>query len=250
MPSSFLDRFQKLEIPEARRRVDWSFLDAALALPEPLPLADRPLLVLLQGRALEPVGHLPDPDGDSLIFYRDPVALVAREEAAAAEAAWEARHEGALAREARRWLDGIPTEILRERQDEAREILQLNAPPTSLLAGERLLRIHGKLYNLVTLQDYTRIFEKAIDPGLFRELVAMPATCTPAEMLAKIAASLPLVHKKARSPLRNKMECARAVIGGVTLLPIYREPAAALWDAWRRLLERRVKVAALGHHES
>src|SRR5262249_9187571 len=153
-----------------------------------------------------------------------------------------------LDRQGRRFRDDVPTEILRDRADEALEILTLNAPAGGLLDGERLLRVHGKLYNLLTLHDYARIFEKAIDPGSFRELMALPPTCAPADMLQRIAASLHLIHKKARSPLRNKMECARALVGGVTYLPVYREPAAGLFAAWRRLLELRVKVAALGGH--
>ena len=71
---------------------------------------------------------------------------------------------------------------------------------------------------------------------------------TPEEMAAKIAGSLTLIHKKARSPLRNKLECARVVLDGVTLLPLYREPAASLFEAWRRILERRLKVEVLKRH--
>ncbi len=246
MASSFLDRFRQLEIPEEKRRVDWSFLDQSLALPEPLPLADRPLVVLMNGRLLEPADEAPA--GDSIVFYRQPLALVERGTAAAVEADWLVAHKDELARQAKVFVDSIPTEVVRLRADEGLEILQLNSPKTRLLDGERLLRIHGKLYNLVTLHDYARIFEKAIEPTAFRALQALPPTCTPVEMLAQIAELLPQIHKKARSPLRNKMECARLVVGGITLLPVYREPAAALFDAWRRLLERQIKVDVLSHH--
>jgi hypothetical protein len=244
--ASFVDRFQRLEIPEAKRRIDWSFLDTTLALPEPLPMAEQPLLVVLGGRALEPTFG---PTGEDWIdFYRQPLALVPRGLVADAEAAWRHSHAAELERQGRRFLDGIATAVLRERAGEAIEILTLNAPARGLLDGEKLLRVHGKLFNLLTLHDYARIFEKAIDPGFFRELMALPATCAPADMLARIAASLPLIHKKARSPLRNKMECARAMIGGVTYLPVYREPAANLFTAWLHLLDREVKVTALARH--
>jgi hypothetical protein len=244
----FLDRFKQLEIPEEKRRIDWSFLDESLALPEPLPLAEFSLVCLLNGQAWEPVDQ--PPGAKSILFHGDPVDLVERATATAAEEAWRASHERELARQAQLFLDGIPTGILRDttRVEEALEILQLNAPPTALLDNERLLRIFGKLYNLVTLHDYARIFEKAIDPGFFRELQALPATVTPEEMAAKIAGSLTLIHKKARSPLRNKLECARVVLDGVTLLPLYREPAASLFEAWRRILERRLKVEVLKRH--
>jgi hypothetical protein len=246
MSSSFLDRFQRLEIPEEKRRVDWSFLDESLALPEPLPLGDLLLVCILNGNVSAPVDRAPD--GDSILFYGAPLALEARGGTREIEARWKEQHAAELERQAKRFLDGIPTDILRGRVDEALEILQLNAPRDHLFAAEKILRIHHKLYNLVTLQEYAKIFEKAIDPGFFRELQAMPASVTPEEMLAKIAGSLPLIHKKARSPLRNKMECARAVLGGVTYLPIYREATAGMLDAQRKLIERQLKVAILERH--
>jgi hypothetical protein len=246
MASSFLDRFRQLEIPEEKRRIDWSFLDASLPLPEPLPLGDLPLCAVIDGRLLEPVDA--PPTGDSLLFYGEPVSLEARGTAETAEAQWLARHRAELERQGRAFLDAIPTAIVRERADEALSILQLNAPTQGLLDGQRLLRIHDKLYNLQTLHEYARIFEKAIDAAFFRQLQALPATCTPGEMLALIGGALPKIHKKARSPLRNKMECTRLVVARQTLLPVYREPVAGLFSAYRKLLERRIKVGVLSGH--
>jgi hypothetical protein len=246
--SSFSERFARLEIPEEKRRVDWSFLDESLALPEPLPMGELPLACVMNGQVSAPADASPDGDGDWILYYAAPLALEARGTTRELEARWKAQHAAELERQAQRFLDGIPTEILRGRVDEALEILQLNAPRDHLFAAERILRIHHKLYNLVTLKEYAKIFEKAIDPGFFHELQAMPANVTPEEMLARIAGSLTLVHKKARSPLRNKMECARARIGGVTYLPLYREAAAGMLDAQRKLIERQLKVTILERH--
>ncbi len=246
MASSFLDRFRQLEIPEEKRRVDWSFLDEPLALPVPLPLQPLALLGLVEGRIWEPVDRAPS--RDSIRFYGAPAALEERGTAAELEARWLADHAAELERQGKRFLDAIPTDVLRERADEALDILQLNAPTSSLLDGQRLLRIHDKLYNLMTLHEYARIFEKAIEPDFFRALQALPATCSPEEMLGHIEASLPKIHKKARSPLRNKMECTRLLLDGVTLLPVYREPAAGLFSAYHKVLERRIKVGVLQRH--
>jgi hypothetical protein len=243
--SSFLERFKKLEIPEEKRRIDWSFLEESLALPEPLPMGGHNLACIMYGKMLVPTDQRPT--GDWILFYGEPLALTLLAQSGELEARWREQHQPELERQGKRFLDGIPTEIMRDHLDEALEILQLNAP-RDLFGGERILRIHGKLYNLVTLQEYVRIFQKAIDPGLFSELQAMPATCTPEEMLAKIAGSLPLIHKKARSPLRNKMDTARAQIGGVTYLPIYREAAQGMIDVHRQMLERELKVAILKRH--
>jgi hypothetical protein len=246
MASSFIDRFRQLEIPEEKRRVDWTFLDETLALPGPLPLEAQPIVAVIDGKLYEPQDAAPT--RDSLFFYGAPVALETRATATVAETAWRGTHDAELQRLGSRFIGTIPTDVLRDRADEALSILELNAPTPNLFDGQRLLRVHDKLYNLQSLHEYTRIFEKAIDPELFRQLQALPPTCTPAEMLAAIAQSLPKIHKKARSPLRNKMECTRLVVGGVTYLPVYREPSAGLFTAYRKLLERRIKIEVLARH--
>jgi len=243
--SSFLERFKKLEIPEEKRRIDWTFLDECLALPEPLPLGGHSIACIFQGKIMVPVDR--QPSGDWILFYRDPLALESRGQLNDLEAQWKQTHQAELERQAKRFLDGIPTDIVRDHLDEAigSGAAQLEARARD---EERLLRIHGKLYNLVTLQEYAKIFEKAIDPGLFAELQAMPRTVTPQEMLAKIAANLPKIHKKARSPLRNKMDTARLQIDGVIHLPIYREAAQGMIDVHRQSLERELKVGILKRH--
>jgi hypothetical protein len=283
--SSFVERFSRLEIPEERKRLDWRFLEEPLNLPLPLPLAGERLLVLVNGRALTPVAAPPGGER-GVVFYRQEHALEEGESPAAAEASYREWNRQALEREQRRFLASVPTSIIREPLlvSEAIEILEHSgaadrwpeeakalaattadhlpplhgaAPTTSAEAGllsaqltgyARLLRLHDKLYDLLSLREYVRIFEKAIEPGCFRRLQALPESAAPQEMLDVIAASLDQIHARARSPLRNKMECARVRFNGITLLPLYREPASALFEGYGQLLQRHLKVEALRRH--
>jgi hypothetical protein len=273
--SSFLDRFGKLEIPAERRRVDWGFLEAPLVLPRPLPLEEHALLVLVNGRALAPRASAPR-DGRSVVFFEEAHALEELPAPEAAEQEYRQRHARELERLARAFDGSVPAAVVAEPAlcAEALEALRLGGPAAAAvpprpeqrlaasaaghlepradgsllfaLAGwSRLLRLHGKLYDLLTLKEYARIFERAIERELFAQLLAQPETVAPAQMLALIEGSLDAVHAKARSPLRNKMGTARLVVNDVTLLPVYREPAAGLWEALARLLDRKLKVAAL-----
>lgn len=270
---SFLDRFTRLEIPEERRNLDWTFLDAKLDLPRPLPLEAPELWVLINGRVLVPEDRAPAEAEARVLFYAEHHALVEAAGPEAREAAYRADHEKALGREAKRFYDSAPGAIVAEPMLmlQAIDVLRASAPQAvgplpgdgkavsgalspvrdaSLLATRltghlRLMRIHAKLYDLVTLKEYARIFEKAIEPALFRRLQTMDDTVTPEAMLALIEANKDAIHAKARSPLRNKMATARVTFNGVTLLPIYREPAQALLDAHAKLLSHDLKLKSL-----
>jgi hypothetical protein len=276
---TFVDRFARLEIPEEKRRLDWSFLDAPLSLPADRPLLSSPLQALLNGRALIPA-LAPAANGRSILFYAEVHGLDEVLSPGQQEAGYFERNARELAQEQKRFFDSVPAAIVREPLlvSEALRILRDNEPPSDapipeensavgasagghlspradrsllfsqLLGYSRLLRIHGKLYNLLTLKEYARVFEKALDPGFARRLQAFPETATPEEVLGLIEQSLDLIHAKARSPLRNKMKSCRLVFNGVTLLPVYREPAEALFTAHQKLLERRLKADVLARH--
>lgn len=276
---TFVDRFARLEIPEEKRRLDWAFLDAPLSLPADRPLTSFPLLALVNGRALVP-REAPSANGRSILFYGETHGLDEIAPPGQQESDYFARNARELAQEEKRFFDSVPASIVREPLlvSEALRILRDNEPPSDapipeensaivgaasgrlspiadrslffsqLLGYSRLLRIHGKLYNLLTLKEYARIFEKALDPGFARVLQEFPETATPDEVLGLIERSLDLIHAKARSPLRNKMKSCRLVFNGVTLLPVYREPAEALFTAHQKLLERRLKADILARH--
>jgi hypothetical protein len=273
-PIPFGGRFAQLEIPEEKKRLDWSFLDTGLALPSPLPLEAPSIFALVNGRMLVPAEGAPAP-GRSLILYDREHALVEGGSPGKQEASWLERNAADLQRQRKRFFDAVPPAVLNDpllleqatdileastptvaRPDEAKAIASEGAgelaplSETSLVASRltgwsRLLRIHGKLYDLVTLKEYMAIFEKAVEPATFRSLQSVPDKASPDEVLAKIEASLEAIHAKARSPMRNKMKSSRVVFNGVTLLPMYREPAGSLLAAISKLLERTLQVEAL-----
>jgi hypothetical protein len=259
--TSFADRFRRLEIPEDRRRFDGSFLDERLRLPAPLPYEDLPLVALLHGRALEAQDEDPaGPDSPRIHLSRQFHALRELDAPPEAERRWHERNRTALDAARKRFYDTVPASVLRDPAllDEAVRLLDgldsrarasggrdAEGGLTLLLGDARLLRIHGKLYNLVTLRDYVRVFASAIEPSFLTRLTSFPETVTPEELLGAIEGSLDSIHAKARSPLRNKMSTCRIVLDGVTYLPIYREPAAGLFESYGRLLDARVKLGVL-----
>jgi hypothetical protein len=273
-PTPFGGRFAQLEIPEEKKRLDWSFLDSGLALPSPLPLEAQPIFALVNGRFFLPAKGAPAP-GRSLILYDREHALVEADSPGKQEAAWLEGNATDLKRQRKRFFNAVPPAILNDpllvkqaidileastptvaHPDEAKAVASNGPselaplPDNSLIASRltgwsRLLRIHQKLYDLVTLKEYMTIFEKAVEPAAFRNLQSVPDRASPDEVLAKIEASLEAIHAKARSPMRNKMKSSRVVFNGVTLLPMYREPAQSLFEAISKLLERTLQVEAL-----
>lgn len=271
-----LERFRKLEIPEERRSIDWSFLERPFELPMGLPLQDCPIFAVINGRVLLPSGGPPALER-SILFYGEAEGLDEGETAAALEARYRASHHEALAREQRLFRDAVPPSVLGEPAllREAVALLSGSSPgpdgglpgreqalpataeghlepraADSVLVGRivgfsRILRIHEKLYNLLTLHEYARIFERAIEPELFASLQRNPATISPRDMLAQIEAGLEGIHAKARSPLRNKMEGMRLVVNGVTLLPLFREEAAGLFQVYGELLAVQARIEVL-----
>jgi hypothetical protein len=207
----------------------------------------------------------------AMVLYDQTHALVETDGPGARERAWLGRHEKPLAKLKKRVRDSIPAGVLTEPRlmAEARSLLEAGlpdarpaderlavagavtpvAPDGSAAAGlvgwSRLLIIHRKLYDLRTLHEYASIFAKAIDPALQALITALPATVPPEELLALLERNLDKLHAKARSPLRNKLLSSRVVLNGVTLLPMYREPAAALLDAHAALLQRRLRLEVL-----
>jgi hypothetical protein len=244
----FADRFRRLEIPDDKRRADWSFLEAALDLPRPLPLEEEPILILASGRAF--VAAEAAPSGPAIWLYDRAHALVPVDAPSKQETRWRETNAKTLEKVKKRFFGTIPPSVLTE-PALVRDALSLldvekDASAFARLVGEsRLLRLHGKLYDLKTLQEYSSTFARAIEPDFYRKLQALPATVAPEELLALIERSLDQVHAKARSPLRNKLLSTRVVLDGITLLPIYREPAAALFEALGSRLERVLKAEVL-----
>jgi hypothetical protein len=278
MPDSRLSaRFSRLEIPAERRRADWSFLEAGLQLPSPLPLEEHPLLLLVNGRALVPAENEPG-GGPGLLLHGPWHALEETATPAKLETRYREAPTGEVERSVRRFVATVPVALLDDpaRLAEAVELLEQAGPARGgplpdadralpqrdvadlaprddgslftreLVGHARLLRLHGKLYDLVTLHEYVRVFEKALEPELLRTLATLPATAAPAELLGLLEANLGAIHPRARSPLRNKLGTCRALVNGVTLLPLYREEAVNLFATYRQLLERDLKLAALG----
>ncbi len=276
-----LDRFAKLEIPEERRHLDWSFLEQRVSLSRPLPLEDHALLVLVNGRALVPANRKPAASR-SIMFYGPRHALKELETPADQEAAYLSRHEKALSREQKRFYDSIPPSIISEPElvRDATDLVKAESPcpddeefpqqdraiaatarghlaPVEqdallcryLVGHGRMLRIHHKLFELVTLREYLSIFEKAVEPDCYRRLQQVPDTASPDELLQLIEESLNDIHAKARSPMRNKLNSCRVVFNGVTLLPIYQEQAEGLFSTYAALLARQVKLDALARYE-
>lgn len=249
----FLDRFSRLEIPEARRNLDWRFLDTPLRLPRPVPLEAHPVVAVLDGRALVPTEGPPGDGEPSLILYDLVRGLQPLDAPDTLEESWLDEHRSTLEDRARRWRNTVPTDILREPvlRDEARTALErtldgATSPLLGHLLGEgRLLRLQDALYDLRTLHEYAAIFERAIEPRLFRTLQALPPTAPPEAWLAEIEANLDGIHGKARSPLRNKMSTSRLVVDGVTLLPIYLEGFDGLLERYVELLDARLRLDAL-----
>lgn len=267
--SGFADRFARLEIPDEKRRADWTFLEAPLELPGPLPL-EEPLLAIVNGRCFVPGDGAPA-GGQGMVLYDRTHALTETDGPGARERAWQSRHDKALKKLGKRFRDSIPASVLTEPRlmQEARSLLEAGVPDArpaderqavpgslgpvpldgsaaaGLVGWSRLLVIHKKLYDLRTLHEYASIFAKAIDPALQALIGALPATVAPEELLALLEKNLDKLHAKARSPLRNKLLSSRVVLNGVTLLPMYREPSAALQGAHAALLARRLKLELL-----
>lgn len=276
----YLDRFANLEIPEDRRHLDWSFLEQKVSLTRPLPLEQHPILVLVNGRALVPGDRRPAASR-SILFYDRRHALRELDSPGDQEAAYLEQNKKMLKREQKRFYDAVPPGILGEPQlvRETEELIRAEAAFSDdgdlpqrgkavastarghldpvvqqallcrhLLGHARMLRIHHKLFDLLTLREYLSIFKKAVDPPCYQRLQRVPDTATPEEMLQLIEESLDAIHAKARSPMRNKLASCRVVFNGVTLLPIYQEDAEGLFASYAALLERQVKLDALARH--
>jgi hypothetical protein len=265
--SDKLDRFRRLEIPEERQR-DWDFVELALGLPRPVPLEEADICVFVNGRAFVPT----DSDGagaDHMLLHDVRRPLQATQPFKDLEEAWHEQHATLLKGLRKRFVDSIPLDILRDptSADQAADLIgghistdgvldankRLDALPAEapdsvlhrLFGHGRFLRLHDKLYDLVTLREYVAIFARAIAPETFRELERLPLTTPPEVYLEGIAGSLDQIHVKARSPLRNKMTTSRVVLGGITLLPIYIDPVAGLFEAYTGELEKQLKLASL-----
>lgn len=270
MSESYRSRFSRLEIPDEMRQLDWSFLESSLSLPRPIPLEDQAILVWINGRALVPVDG---GDAGSIHLYDLEHGLGELDPISALEAAWRTQHQTALARATKRFVDRAPTAIIQDpgSVQEALTALGNNALPDRddldadlalparlgavapgclfsrrIVGGGRFLRLHDKLFKLVTLREYTRIFERAIEPDMFRELIELPLRSTPANYLDAIEANRPAIHAAARSPLRNKMSTSRIVFDGITLLPIYIDQIGGIFATYLENLELDLKMSALG----
>ncbi|MBT3223169.1 MAG: hypothetical protein HN348_29190, partial [Proteobacteria bacterium] len=175
---TFADRFQRLEMPEDS--VDFSFAEARLSLPRPLPLESQPLLVMVNGRAFIPGPEAPlDGDSAKIILYDQCRSLVELGSFAQLEAAWRQDSLAKIQRQISRFSAGIPAVVLREPQlmAEAREILWAEGPGRNapipeagkalasaeggfeaviddsvacrqLVGHNRFLRLHDKLFDL------------------------------------------------------------------------------------------------------
>ncbi len=272
----YLDRFAKLEIPEERRHLDWGFLEQRVSLARPLPLEQEALFVLINGRALAPAARKPAASR-SILFYGKRHALVELETPGAQEASYLEQQARALRREGKRFYDAIPQGILSEPElvSDAQDLIRAEIPQAAgelpqpdraipstarghlapleeeamvcrhLLGHSRMMRIHHKLFELVTLREYLSIFKKAVEPRCFQRLQQVPDTATPDELLQLIEGSLDEIHAKARSPMRNKLNSCRVVFNGVTLLPIYQEETEGLFSTYAALLAGQVKLDAL-----
>lgn len=255
------DRFGRIEIP-ADRQVDLTFLDAVLALPRPLPIEEHVVAAFIGGRVWVPgagTGRIHLYDLDEPLIEHLPDAV---------ESAWRDQHARALTAATRSARGQVPVAILTDpiALESARAAVRGRLPEeipdrSRVLAGQpahtdgsallrvvghaRLLRLHDKLYDLATLPEYVAKFSKAIEPDALAALNALPATADPADFLAVIANHLEHIHPKARSPLRNKMDTSRVVLGGITLLPLYVGPSRALFDRYAARLCDGMRLLAL-----
>lgn len=258
------DRFGNLEIP-ADRQLDLAFLDGPLSLPRPLPFEEHGVAAYVGGRVYVPG----DGDTRDRVVVYDLVRSLVPLNPGAQEEAWRQQRAGALAALATQVRGQVPVRLLTDvgAMNAARDAVRSRLPselpdrhrvlPGSaahtdasawlrVVGHARLLRLADKLYDLQTLHEYATRFAKAVDAEVMAKLAALPLDAPPERHLEVIAQNLDRIHPKARSPLRNKMDTTRVVLGGVTLLPLYLGPAAALFDRYAERLGSQLRLDALG----
>ncbi len=259
------DRFGNLEIP-TDRQLDLAFLDAPLSLPRPLPAEEHVVAAYLGGRVFVPTEGTAE--GDRIVVY-DLVRGLAPLLPDALERSWRDRWVGPLGAVATQVRGQVPVRVLNEvgAMNAARDALRGRLPAEipdrhrglpgrpcntddsswlRVVGHARLLRLAGKLYDLQTLHEYAQRFAKAVDPDVMAKLAALPLDAAPERHLEVIAQNLEKVHPKARSPLRNKLDTTRVVVGGVTLLPIFLGPIGALFDRYAERLGNTIRLDVLG----
>lgn len=259
------DRFGNLEIP-TDRQLDLAFLDGPLSLPRPLPAEAHAVAAYVGGRVYLPADG--PVEGDRIILY-DLVRALVPATPASLETAWRAAWAGPLAAVASQVRGQVPVRVLSDAGalDAVREALRARLPAElpdrhrvipggvahtddsawlRVVGQARLLRLADKLYDLQTLHEYTQRFAKAVDADVLQKLAALPLEAPPEVHLEVIAQNLDKIHPKARSPLRNKLDTTRVVLGGVTLLPLYLGPAAALFDRYAERLGDQLRLDVLG----
>ena len=259
------DRFGNLEIP-TDRQLDLAFLDGPLSLPRPLPAEAHLVAVYAGGRVYVPSdGAI---EGDRVVVY-DLVRALVPSTPGSLEVGWRTAWSGPLAAVATQVRGQVPVKVLTDAGalNAAREAVRARLPVEipdrhralpgnathtddsawlRVVGQARLLRLADKLYDLQTLHEYAQRFAKAVDADVMQQLAALPLEAPPERHLEVLANNLDKIHPKARSPLRNKMDTTRVVVGGVTLLPLYLGPAAALFDRYAERLGDQIRLDVLG----
>jgi hypothetical protein len=204
-------------------------------------------------------------------------ALVERPSALAREQAFLRAHAAAIAGAQRAWLGRVlggadPAALGAQAAaliaEKIAALCQLRTRPPQLEVGkgellraqeesalaalqghERLLLVDGKVYELLSLAEYLRRFERAFDAGLLRELEQACETATPAEICRRMGASLDRLDKRTYGVIRGKVHFDRRTfeleLDGVYFIPEYLARRGELLSWYEAAIERALKLEAL-----
>jgi hypothetical protein len=119
---------------------------------------------------------------------------------------------------------------------------------SEMIGCERVLVMDKKIYDLLSLQEYIKIFESAIDSKYYKELNELAASATPEEIAKNITDHKDKIHRKVVPKVRNNIwhsnRSAKLFLDGAYWIPQFRASYADSVALYKSLLEKKLKIDA------
>lgn len=119
---------------------------------------------------------------------------------------------------------------------------------SEMIGCERVLVMDNKIYDLLSLQEYIKIFETAIDSKYYKELNEFAISATPEEIAKNITEHKDKIHRKVVPKVRNNIwhsnRSAKLFLDGAYWIPQFRADYSGSAALYKSLLEKKLKIDA------
>lgn len=113
---------------------------------------------------------------------------------------------------------------------------------------ERAVLLDGKVYRLETIQEYLSMFQKAIEPKLYKELEKKSALMTPEEVFKELTDNRHKVHPWGFPFIRNKIwynnKSFKIFLDGIYWIPKFVNTSKNAEERYRSAIEMKIKTDA------